>query len=221
MGLPMPVGAVLLADAAPPSPEEDLAGGLAAWGGRFEAAARRLTEEGSLWLFARHGWRDGDLLAWPHLLAARAAQAGLLQKSVLVRHDAFPTPPGKPFASAHELVTLLVRSLDSYHFDKTPLREPHVFKDLEWGRRSVGVTGYHPASRTSARYRPDGKDPGNVLARARRDANGAVLSMEAYPRAELAAKLALASSREGWVVATDLDVEPAALPGRRLERLAW
>lgn len=219
LGLPMSAGVVILCEAPPPAPGERPDESLDRWEKRFLDASARLREQGSLWLFSRHGWDGGQLLPWPFLLAQRAAGAKLRLKSALVRHDDLPTPPGKPFACAHELVLLLVPSLARYHFDKTPLREPHVFKDLEWGGRSVGPTGYHPAARRSARYRPEGKDPGNVFTRARRDATGSVIRTDPYPREELATKLALASSAPGWTVLTDLDMD--APPERALERLRW
>ncbi|HWH09435.1 MAG TPA: hypothetical protein VNX21_09565 [Candidatus Thermoplasmatota archaeon] len=210
-------GLVLLAEA--PLPAQDAAEALDAWGKRFEDARARLPDEGALWVFARHGWRDGALLPWPYLLAERAQAAGLRFKAVLVRHEPLDAPEGKPFTAAHELVLHLVASLADYRFDKAPLREPHVYKDREWGRRSVGTTGYH--GRTTTRYRPEGKDPGNVLHRARRDADGVFLAMEPYPRRALARRLALASSAAGWTVATNLGLTRRDVPGREVVRLAW
>ena len=209
-------GLVLLAEA---PLGEDADAELRAWGKRFLDARARLPEEGSLWVFARHGWRDGQLHPWPYLLAEEAQAAGLRFKAALVRHDAFDAPGGKPFAAAHEMVLHLVPSLARYRFDKAPLREPHVYKDREWGRRKVGTTGYH--GRRTTRYRPDGKDPGSVLHRARRDAEGVFLDMAPYPRRDLARKLALASSEEGWTVATDLGLARGDVPGRKLEALRW
>lgn len=210
-------GLVLLAEA--PLPGHNVDEALDAWGKRLADARGRLGDEGSLWLFARHGRRDDALLPWPYLLGERAQDAGLRLKGVLARHDRFDAEDGKPFAPAHELVLHLVASVAAYRFDKAPLREPHVYKDREWGRRRVGTTGYH--ARTTTRYRADGKDPGNVLYRARRDAEGAFLGMEPYPRKVLARKLALASSDEGWVVETNLGLAGRDVPGRRVVRLAW
>jgi hypothetical protein len=210
-------GLVLLAEA--PLPGDDVDASLQAWGKRFADAHARLPDEGSLWLFARHGWGEDGLVPWPYLLGEEAQAAGLRFKSILARHDAFPAPAGKPFAPAHELVLHLVPSLASYRFDKAPLREPHVYKDREWGRRRVGTTGYH--ARRTTRYRHDGKDPGTVLYRARRDADGVFLAMRPYPRRELARKLALASSAEGWTVATDLGLARRDVPGRTVEALRW
>lgn len=191
---------------------------LSLWEKRLGEVASRLTPEGSIWLAARNAWRDDELVPWPFLLAARAQACGLKLKNVLVRHDAFEEP-GKPLAAAHETILFLVADLQKYRFDKTPLREPHVYKDLDWGRREVGVTGYHDASRKSARYPEGGRDPGNVLARARRDAEGRVLALEAYPRLELFDKLARASSEDGWTVLTN--VPGLAVAGRRMEAARW
>lgn len=199
-------------------PEGDVEEALALWEKRLLDVASRLDEEGALWLVARHGARGGQLVAWPYLLAERAKRGGLRLKNVLARHDAFPTPDGKAFSSAHELVLFLVPSLQRYRFDKAPLREPHVWKDLEWGRRTVGVTGYHDRARTSARYPEGGRDPGNVLARAERDAAGHVLALRPYPRDEMLTKLALASSDEGWTVLTNVALDA---PGRKVERAPW
>lgn len=199
-------------------PEGDLQEALDAWEKRLGDVASRLDDEGALWLVARHGARDGELVAWPYLLAERARKVGFHLKNVVVRHDGFPTPEGKAFASSHELVLFLVRSLQRYRFEKAPLREPHVWKDLEWGRRTVGVTGYHDHARTSARYPDGGRDPGNVLARAERDAAGQVLALRPYPRDEMLAKLALASSEEGWTVLTNLALDARS---RAVERVPW
>lgn len=208
---------VLLAEV--PFPQGGMEEALDAWGECFADARARLPREGALWLFARNVRDARGLVPWPFLLSERARAQGFHFKAALVRHDRFDAPEEKPFLAAHEHILHLVPSLRDYVFDKSPLREPHVYKDLEWGRRTTGSTGYH--ARQTTRYRPDGKDPGNVLHCARRGADGAFLGMEPYPRRDLAARLALASSAEGWVVMNNLGLTPGDVPGRRVEVLRW
>lgn len=209
------MGCVFLLESPSPAPPV-LAAERDRWRERLHRTAGEMGPSDCLWLASTNGYHEGELLPWGYELAAVAGEAGLLLKNVYVRFAPLETPPGKPLASAHELVFFLVKSLRDYAFDKTPLREPHIYKDVEWGKRTVGVTGYHDASRKSARYPEGGRDPGNVLYRDRRGDEAQLLDVLEYPRLDLFRRLVQASSREGWVVRTNV---PDAALHKDLEAL--
>lgn len=182
-----------------PQGDKERARHLEDWRTRLPALAERLGPSGSLLLVARNGYEDGRLVPWPYQVA-EACRPWLDVKNVYVRLTQPRAEPGRPLADAHELCFFLVRSRRGYVFDKAPLRQPHVFKDLEWGKRSVGPTGYHDKSRTSRRYPEGGRDPGNVFCAERRAADGSVASVLPSPCADAYLRLALACSQPGWTV---------------------
>ena len=51
---------------------------------------------------------------------------------------------------------LFLTKSDSYFFDKDPIREEHIWKNVEWGKRKKN-------------YNPKGKDPGNVWLKTKDD----------------------------------------------------
>lgn len=206
-----------------PPPERAPRAWLEDWTARVHAAAREVTQDGSLWLVSSNAWVRGELVPAPYLLADAAPAVGLRWRNVYARHHAPRGLGGKAHPLAHEVIAHLVRSPRDARFDKAPLREPHVYESLEWGGRSVGRSGYHSADRVSRRYPPGGRDPGNVLYEARRDAEGRVLALEEVPRAGVLARLVEATTAPGWAVLANVDAKPlaAALPDRRVEERTW
>lgn len=202
-------GTVYVVHAACP-PAAAVEGERARWAAAFREWAASAGEADALWIVAPSGHEGGRLVPWPYLLADEASAAGWVWKNAYPRYAPAAAPPGRPFAAVHESILFFVRSLRHYAFDKAPLREPHVYKDIEWGRRTRGRTGYHDASRTSARYPEGGRDPGNVLVRERRSPGGIVEEVLEMPREDALARLIAASSGPEWTVRTNVDASCAA-----------
>jgi hypothetical protein len=207
-------GAMAVVELQPP--EGPASRGLRAREPLFRELAARVSGDGSVWLLARTAYRRGQLVPWPFLAAERLRARGFRLRNVVVRFDDALPDEGKALAAAHGYALLLVRSVAAHRFDKGPFREPYVYKDLEWGRRVRGPSGYHPAT-PSVRYPSEGRDPGNVLYRDLRGPAAELLDTRPVPDAELLPKLVRATSAPGWTVLTNLH-DPAFARAVRAER---
>lgn len=218
--MPTEAGATALIEHPLPRGDAARAKHLETWRQALPPLATRLGASGSLLLVARNGYEDGTLVPWPYQLADEV-RPRLSLKNVYARLAEPLTDDDRPLADAHELCFFFVGSQKEYVFDKAPLRQPHVFKDLEWGKRTVGPTGYHDKSRTSQRYPEGGRDPGNVFYTEERAPDGSVMAIRPTPRAEVYLKLVLACSKPGWTIVTNLAEEGfdkrVEAEGRRVE----
>jgi hypothetical protein len=95
-----------------------------------------------------------------------------------------------------------VKSLTKYYFNKDAVREPHIFKDIEWGKRKVGSSGY--SDRISIRYSEKGRDPGNVWYKADRTSEGNIVKIYGYHDAELYPKIIELSTGKNWTLTTNI-----------------
>lgn len=165
-------------------------------------AAGQVSHDGTLWVITRNG--SGVKAAyWPWYLAEHIQKSyRFYLKNIMIHYDLSPTAGLSPLVHAYNTVLFLVKSKD-YFFDKGPIREPHIFKGIEWGGRQKGSSGYHK-TRESVRYPPGGRDPGNVFYQTKRDTGGQILSVFEYSKAELLKKLMLVSTKKGWTVATNI-----------------
>ncbi len=169
----------------------------------LKTLAERIGRDGSLFIFADNAVRDGQLIPWPEILGEHLGNFQFKLKNLFIWFHEARLMSGKRLASAHTSVLFMVKSLKDYYFDKDSIREPHIFKDIEWGKREVGVSGYHK-ERESLRYPEKGRDPGNLFHEARRDEKGQVLSYIPYPKGRLLEKLVKVSSQTGWTILTNV-----------------
>ena len=80
-------------------------------------------------------------------LIARAVQLGYTYVNTIVYPTALPQQAA--FTDNARYVLWLCKDIDRMEFHKDAIREKHIWKDVEWGRREKN-------------YNPKGKDPGNV-----------------------------------------------------------
>jgi len=173
----------------------------------WSSIERNMNPLGSLYVLARN-WYDrsqGELLPFAHDLIARVrACSDLRLRNVLVVYrEMSPKDDGKPLAYGHFLIPFFVKSLGNYYFDKDSIREPHIFKDIEWGKRKRGKSGYSKNGERW-RYSPKGRDPGNVFYKTSRDAKGYILAVNETTDAEIYQKLARASTKKGGTIASNI-----------------
>jgi len=69
---------------------------------------------------------------------------------------------------------------DSYFFNKDPIREKHIWKDVEWGQREKN-------------YNSLGKDPGTVWIKIIDDGKGKTIKHELFSPLEIISKIRLSS----------------------------
>lgn len=171
----------------------------------FEVVAGRVVPAATLWVLARNGYDQGELVPWPFRLQAEARAAGWLAKNRFIVYDEEPDDERKPIVGAYSSALMLVRDLKRYAFHKDTIREPHIYRDLEWGKRAEGRTGYH-SGKMSPRYPDRGRDPGNVFFKDRRNAEGVVQDVFPIEPAAFLKKLLDLSTQSGdRVIAHGLD----------------
>jgi len=167
----------------------------------WQLLAETVERTGSLWILGSNLY-DQELLPFPLDLAHRVESlTDFKMKNVLaVFRESIDS--SKLLASAYYLIPFLVKAEEGYYFDKDSVREPHVFKDIEWGKRIVGKSGY--SDEEKPRYSPKGRDPGNVFYRTLRNGEGYVIAVNAYADEEIYDKLVKSSTRKNGLVATNI-----------------
>ena len=198
----MTEGTIALWEIATPQVEPGAA--LASHRKTFTSLQNRVTQNGSVWLVARNYFHDGQLVPWPLIVADHFVKGERFRlKNILLHYSVMPAVRGKKLVPAHTSILFMVKADGKYHFDKDPIREPHIFKDIEWGKRTTGTSGYHQ-ERESPRYPPGGRDPGNIFYKTKRDDQGYILDVYDYPLPELYDKIVLISTEEGWKAITNI-----------------
>jgi len=167
---------------------------------------------GSLWVLARN-WYDadrGELLPMAHDLISRIRSLSTfkLKNILMIYREMLPTDDGKSLAYGHFLIPFFVKSIGNYYFDKDSIREPHIFKDIEWGKRTRGKSGYNSnhngTHRETSRYSPKGRDPGNVIYKTLRNSEGYVLAVNELADEEILEKIVKVSTKTGDVIRSNI-----------------
>ncbi len=86
------------------------------------------------------------------------------------------------FSNIYSNIQMFSKSSD-YYFDKDPIREKHIWKDIEWGKRKF-------------RYNEKGKDPGNVWIKNIDDGKGKIIKQTYYSQIEIIERLFSLTSKE-------------------------
>ncbi len=209
-------GTIVLIDLPFPSDEDPL-NALAKRKNLFDLACKRLSVDGSFWVTTSNGVQNGQMIPWPMVVAEhlRASYRYLL-KNILIHYVIRPSGVDRLLIQAYDSILFLVKSQE-YFFDKRLIREAHIFKGIEWGRRKSGKSSYHP-DRASSRYPEGGRDPGNVFYLTKRDENGLILDVSEYSKQAIFEKLILASTKKEWTILTNIDDPELDGTIARLER---
>lgn len=191
---------------------KDYAAALASYDSTWMWVDSNTSPTGSLWVPARN-WYDrgrGELLPMAHDLISRIRTLSTfkLKNILVVYREMAPQNDGKPLAYGHFLIPFFVKSTRNYYFDKDSIREPHIFKNIEWGRRKRGKSGYNSnekgEERLKWRYSRKGKDPGNVFYKTLRNSEGYILAVNETTDDEIFEKLVKVSSEKGGVIGSNI-----------------
>ena len=106
------------------------------------------------------------------------------------------------FAQSYYHISFFVKFLNNYYFNKDSIREPHIFKDIEWGKRKVGTSGYN--DRKGVRYSLRGRDSGNVFYKTERNSDGKILRIYEYSIDELYEKIVKVSTKKHSVIISNI-----------------
>jgi len=189
------------------------------FGPTWKQLFKSMTKEGSLWVFARNSFADGELVPVPLHIGTRIAHdTEFVWKNIFTIYREQTAIDGKAFVPAYYQVLFFAKDAKGYFFDKNAIKEPHVFKEIEWGRRTKGSSGYDP-TREKLRYGEGGRDPGNVLYKVKRKEDGSILSTEAYTDEEVYDKFMRLSSKKTQTIGTNIEEPSFLLVAARLGRV--
>jgi hypothetical protein len=173
------------------------------WKQVLSSVRDEISPDGSMWIITRNGFEGEEIFPWPIMISDYLHDSCRLSlKNVLIHYIEPLSKDTSTLSQAYELILFFTKT-QSYFFNKDPIREPHIFKDIEWGRRKTSASGYHQ-DRQSLRYPDRGRDPGNVFYRTKRDAAGQVLDVTAFSRLEILDKLIRISTEKQWTVITNI-----------------
>ena len=121
-----------------------------------------LKEDGSLFVIAENQYKNGVLkpvtLELAHMITShkfflRNSIVWFLPEDKLSQNDLF--------VNRYKMIFHFTKNIDSYFFNKDPIREKHIWEKVEWGQRKKN-------------YNPRGKDPGDVWLMTEDDGNAKI-----------------------------------------------
>lgn len=118
-----------------------------------------LKQSGSFWLIINHIKIKNQLKPYGFELAKYLTNQGLLLRNILVWFIPNNKSTLGRLTNRYVHIYFFVKDHKKYIFNKDSIREKHIWKDIEWGKRSK-------------RYHPLGKDPGNVWLKVKDDGKG-------------------------------------------------
>ena len=133
-----------------------------------------LEKNGIIWVISTD-IRNGTIFIPVSLLALeKASKFGLNNYNSIVwlHEDRIGTGI---FCNIYSNIQMFAKDM-SYYFNKDPIREEHIWKDIEWGKRKF-------------RYNKKGKDPGNVWIKSFHYGKGKIVKQEYYKKEEILERL--------------------------------
>ena len=109
---------------------------------------RVLRNDGTMWIIIDNYFYDGQILQVPFTLSKNIQSVGFMFRNIIIWYNTYSEHLSRDLTNRYSCNLFFAKNMN-YKFDKDPVREPHIWKDYEWGggRRS--------------RYNPKGKDPSN------------------------------------------------------------
>lgn len=105
-----------------------------------------LEEDGTIWIITSNYVEDSELVLTSFEVAKLFQELNL--KNIVLVPDFKKLRKGEIFTDVTYEILFFSKS-SNYFLNKDPIREKHIWKDVEWGKR---INNYHEL----------GKDPGNV-----------------------------------------------------------
>jgi len=115
----------------------------------WKECIRVLTQNGILWMVCDNYFYDGQLVRIPFSLAQRLQSQGLYLRNIIIWYNREREQFSRGLVNRYSCILMFSKG-SKYKFYLDRVREPHIWKDVEWG-------GGRPS-----RYNPLGKDPSNV-----------------------------------------------------------
>ncbi|MFH1824232.1 MAG: DNA methyltransferase [Candidatus Firestonebacteria bacterium] len=119
----------------------------------------QISNDGTIWIITEN-YLKNNCLIFSSFIIAENINNYKLRNVILVPN--FKTKKEGVFFSNNIFEILFFSKNNHYYFNKDPIRERHIWKDVEWGKRAKN---YHKL----------GKDPGNVWLKTEDDGKGNII----------------------------------------------
>ena len=117
---------------------------------------QQIDNDGTIWVITKNYSYEGRFVFSSFIIADNMKKFKL--KNIILVPD-FDSNSEKSIFNNNTFEILFFSKNENYYFDKDPIREKHIWKDIEWGKRKKN---YHSL----------GKDPGNVWLKTEDDGKG-------------------------------------------------
>jgi len=109
---------------------------------------RVLRKDGTLWVLCDNYYYDGELIPIPFIVGEELEKLGFYLRNIIIWYNLEKENLSRGLTNRYSCILFASKDKD-YKFNIDNIREPHIWKDVEWGggRRS--------------RYHPKGKNPSN------------------------------------------------------------
>jgi len=119
---------------------------------------RLLKDDGTLWILCNTSIKNNEPVVHPFAIAEEFKRYYL--KNIIIVPGFNRINEGTFFDNCVYHILFFSKN-EQYFFDKDPIREKHIWKDVEWGKRKKN-------------YNPKGKFPGNVWLKTKDDGKGKI-----------------------------------------------
>jgi hypothetical protein len=140
-----------------------------------------LQDNGILWVISNDIYEKDKTEPLTFELIENLTNKGLILKNVILWINRFEEI-NNILINNYKNILFFVKSED-YYFNKDPIREKHIWKDVEWGQRAKN-------------YNPKGKDPSNVWILTEDDNKGKITGFKPLDLNEVIKRCILCSTKE-------------------------
>ena len=139
-----------------------------------------LKDDGILWILSDDLYKSNETVPKTFELIAKLTEKGLKLKNVVLWINRFGEM-GSPVINIYKNILFFVKS-ENYYFNKDPIREKHIWKNVDWGKRPEN-------------YNPKGKDPSNVWILTKDDNNGKIIKYKPLTLDDIVKRCILCASK--------------------------
>jgi len=144
-----------------------------------------LNDDGIIWIICNNLIDNEELYPQVFLISEFFLSKKFLLKNIIIWPD-FGTKDFSVFKKSINYILFFTKS-NNYFFNKDPIREKHIWKDVEWGKRKKN-------------YNPLGKDPGNVWLMTQDDGHANITKHIPLDLKEVIGRLIKSSTKENHKV---------------------
>ncbi len=112
-----------------------------------------LSENGTFWILCKNSFEKKEMIFNAFEISEHFHKYYL--KNIILFHSDSPKKKNLFFGENFDQILFFAKN-ENFFLDKDPIREKHIWKDVEWGQRSKN-------------YNKNGKDPGNFWMKTKDD----------------------------------------------------